>query len=70
MAKKEKEPQLKPYDKVMIYEDPVTRKKLEDQATLLRYAGRMTSFGNEYWKVKFLNDNFICERQVNPADKV
>lgn len=47
---------------IMIYEDPITCKKPEGEAKLLRK--KWTKGELERWKVKFVADNFVCERFI------
>jgi len=53
--------ELKKGDIVKIYQDPITCKKLEGNAKLLK-----KHFTKNFWKVKFLSDGFICDRFVSP----
>ncbi len=58
---------MKPRDKVMIYEDPITCKKPEGTAVLLTFRKKMPPEG-ELWKVRFLSDGFVTERTVNKTN--
>ncbi len=55
--------ELKKGDIVKIYQDPVTCKRLEGDAKLLK-----KHFTVNFWKVKFISDGFICDRFVNPEN--
>ena len=54
---------FKPKDIVMVYQDPVTRKKAEGQVRLLKL--RNDQVDQEYWSVMFLEDGYITDRWIN-----
>jgi len=47
---------------VMIYEDPITKKKPEGKARLIEKLGKTR--GREYWRVRFLSDYFVADRWI------
>lgn len=56
---------MKIKDIVMVYEDPLTKKKPEGKATLLKcLKSKGWQDQLEYWKVKFLSDGFETGRMV------
>lgn len=56
--------------RVTIYQDPITQKKAEGEADLLRHISTDTESGMERWRVQFLSDLFICDRNImRPASK-
>ena len=59
---------MKKGDKVKIYEDPITEKKLEGEAVLIKQLHGPREDGQNYWKVKFLSDGFVCDRFIFDDD--
>jgi hypothetical protein len=53
---------MKKGDIVTIYEDPITQEKPEGEAQLI--VKENVSDELQYWKVKFLDDGFVCERWI------
>jgi len=57
-------------DVVKIYEDPITKTKVEGNAKLLKLINKNIQGiqgiqnGLEYWKVKFLSDEFVGYRFI------
>lgn len=51
-------------DIVDIFTDPITEQNLEGRAKLLWYLDPNDPSDLEYWKVKFLDDNFETERLI------
>ena len=52
-------------DKVKIFVDPITQEELEGIAELINKQIAAKRKGDpEYWRVKFLEDGFICDRFV------
>lgn len=51
--------------RVKVYEDPVTCTRLEGEARLVKRADTGGMDGQEYWKVCFVADNFVCWRRIN-----
>lgn len=49
---------------VKVYHDPITCKKIEGEAHLIR-KHRTQNWQQEYWRVKFLDDGFVCDRFIN-----
>lgn len=54
---------MKKGDKVMVYEDPISKEVSEGEATLIESLGSEAFDGREYWKVKF-NDGSFAARWV------
>ena len=51
---------------VTVYQKPLTKEQPEGKAKLLkRIADSRDSETVENWKVKFISDEFICERLIN-----
>jgi hypothetical protein len=51
---------------VIVYQKPLTKEQTEGKAKLLqRIPDKRDSEKVENWKVKFLSDEFICERLVS-----
>lgn len=48
----------------MIYNDPTTEKKEEGRAKLLKCIISRKEEEEEYWRVKFLSDDFIADRWI------
>ena len=48
---------------VQIFDDPVTRKKLEGEAELMTCL--TTNYDQEYWRVKFCSDGFVTDRWIH-----
>jgi len=58
---------MKKGDIVKIYEDPITKTKVEGNAKLLKLINKNiqgVQNGLEYWKVKFLSDEFVGYRFI------
>lgn len=55
---------MKKGDVVMIYQDPITQKKPEGKAKLLKLEIRDKSGEMEYWKVLFKNEDETYFRWV------
>lgn len=53
---------MKQGDTVMIYHDPITKKKPEGKATLRSKVSEDIS--SEYWKVRFVADGFFTNRWI------
>ena len=52
-------------DIVTIFEDPLTRQKPEGDVKLINKQIAAKRKGDpEYWRVKFLEDGFVCDRFV------
>lgn len=53
---------------VEIFEDPITCKRLEGKANLIKklIAKRSIPNGLEYWKVKFPSDGAVVDRFIKP----
>lgn len=58
---------MKKDDIVIIYEDPLTEKNPEGKAKLIKKIidTRQGNGNQEYWTVRFLSDNFICDRFIS-----
>ena len=56
--------QGKPGDKVNIYQDPLTKKKLEGIATLKRFQGKNDFNAIEAWEVQFDGEAEIFVRSI------
>lgn len=54
-------------DIVTVYSDPITQKNPEGEAKLLTLLQEIKPNHLAYWQVRFLSDNFICERQISTA---
>lgn len=51
---------------VTIYQDYLTKQRIEGQAKLIRrIKSTRDSETAENWKVKFTSDGFVCERMVS-----
>jgi uncharacterized protein with PIN domain len=58
---------MKKGDIVTIYKDPITRKKPEDKAELLKLleaARHPNDLDLQRWSVKFVSDGFVAERSI------
>ena len=53
---------MKQGDVVMIYDDPITKKKREGNATLIEKLTEDTS--QEYWQVRFIDDGYVTGRWI------
>lgn len=53
---------MKRGDIVVIFEDPLTEKKIEGKARLIRLESKDHS--TERWAVKFLDDGMIVDRHI------
>lgn len=62
---------MKRGNKVKVFEDPITRKKLEGTATLIRRIGTV-SLESERWRVGFDEhpEDPVVERIVNINDRI
>ena len=60
---------LHPKNIVTIFEDPITMKKEEGKARLIRLVSEDDGDGLERWEVRFLDDGYVTERTIN-VDKV
>lgn len=50
---------------VTVYEDPITKKKPEGEARLIRKLSQHKMPGNkELWQVRFLDDGHLAQRTV------
>jgi len=54
---------MKKGDVVKIYEQPLTKTKLEGKAKLLSFI-RLSNVGVELWRVKFISDGAIVNRAI------
>ena len=52
---------------VKIYEDPVTMKKLEGAARLVKFIS-MAGLGIEMWQVRFTEDGYEATRLIKQED--
>lgn len=57
-----KERILKEGQKRTIYRDPFTEKMAEGKVVLIKKVS--DSVRSEYWRVRFISDNFICDRKI------
>ena len=53
---------MKSGDVVTIYEKPITKEQPEGEAVLIKKLSEHR--GKEYWEIKFLLDDFICNRFI------
>ena len=58
---------LKSGDIEMIYDDPITRKRPEGKARLMKKL-IPSPVGMEYWQVQFLSDRVITERFISAKE--
>lgn len=64
-SENEEEEPMEKGDIVKVYHDPVACKNLEGPAKLLKDLGTKGGFKQEYWTVKFLDDDFVADRWIN-----
>lgn len=57
------ERELKPGRVVNIYEDPITEKKVEGSAKLIKCLIKRDDEKKEYWRVKFLSDKYTTSER-------
>jgi len=60
-----KDMDMEPGDVVMVYLDPITQTRPEDEAELMRQYDAPP----HYWTVRFLRDNAVCDRFVYPTNE-
>jgi hypothetical protein len=57
------------YEQVLIYEDPMTEKQPEGLAKLLERLDSDSHPDLEYWKVRFIDDDFLTERWIKKSKR-
>ena len=55
---------MKKGQRVNVFQDPITCKRLEGEAKLIQ-KHKTENWKQEYWRVKFLSDGFVCDRFIN-----
>lgn len=55
---------MKKGDIVSIYDDPLTETKPEGKAYLVKFLSQTGNVGVEYWRVRFVDDNFVADRAI------
>jgi len=56
---------LKKGDTVKVYDDPCSCEKLEDIGVLVKQHLDSEFHDMEFWSVRFLSDDMICDRWIN-----
>jgi len=55
---------MKKGDIVSIYERPLTETKFEGKAKLVKFLCQTGNVGVEYWRARFVDDNFVADRAI------